>query len=197
MTAATLARLLYLMAPIILAGICNMAYVKLPLHGRLRVPMDGGRRWRDGARIFGDNKTWKGFLGMIAFASVWFSLQAALDATLPGARALSLVPFASFPPRLVPVLGALWGLGYVLAELPNSFMKRRLGVRPGANVPGLRGALFLLIDQGDSVLGCLVALRLFYPCGWRTGLLLLLIGTGVHLAVNAVLYLVGLRKQAA
>ncbi len=197
MTVPSLAELLYLMAPIILAGICNMAYVKLPIHGRLSGPMDGGRCWRDGARLFGDNKTWKGFLGMVAFASVWFSIQAGLDAAFGRAQTLSLVPFEAFPAWLVPVYGALWGLGYALAELPNSFMKRRLGVDPGANVSGLRGVMFLLIDQGDSVLGCLAALYVFYRYTWLTGLLLFLIGIGVHLAVNAGLYLIGLKKQAA
>jgi hypothetical protein len=198
MTAHRFASLFYLMSPIVLAGVCNMVYVKLPVHRALSRPMDGGRSLRDGRRIFGDNKTWKGFVGMIAFGALWFSAQAGLFAAFSWARNLSLVPFGRLRwPFLPPLAGALWGLGYVLFELPNSFMKRRLGIVPGTNLKGVKGIAFGVIDQADSVIGCLVALYAFYRYDALTGLWLLLIGLGVHYLVNVGLYLVKLKKQAA
>jgi CDP-diglyceride synthetase len=192
------ASLLYLMLPIVLAGICNMVYVKSPVHSRLKRPMDGGRNLRDGKRVFGDNKTWKGFLGMIVFSSFFFSLQAALWAAWPRIRAISLVPFQDLAwPFLPPLCGALWGLGYVLFELPNSLMKRRLGIGPGANLKGLKGFFFGFIDQVDSVIGCLAALYAFYRFDAATGLWLLGIGAAVHYLVNIGLYLARLKRQAA
>jgi len=192
------ASLFYLMLPLVLAGVCNMIYVKLPVHAVLRAPMDGGRVLRDGRRLFGDNKTWKGFLGMVIFCSFWFSLQAALFSAFPWARSLSLVPFQSLPwPFLPPLCGSLWGLGYTLFELPNSFMKRRLGIRPGMNLPGPRGLLFTFIDQTDSVVGCFAALYAFYRYDMRTGVFLLVIGVAVHYVVNVGLYFARLKKQAA
>jgi CDP-diglyceride synthetase len=198
MTAHRIASLFYLMSPIVLSGVCNMVYVKLPVHRGLRRPMDGGRSLRDGRRIFGDNKTWKGFIGMIAFSAFWFSAQAGLHAAFPRARDLSLVPFDDLPwPFLPPLAGALWGLGYVLFELPNSFMKRRLGIEPGTNLKGLRGLVFGVIDQADSVIGCLAALYAFYRYDAPTFLWLLLIGVGVHYVVNVGLFLAKLKRQAA
>ena len=198
MSGLYVASLFYLMLPVVAAGVCNMIYVKLPVHPALRAPMDGGFVLRDGQRLFGDNKTWKGFLGMIAFSSLWFSLQAALFTASPWARSLSLVPFQSLPwPFLPPLCGGLWGLGYALFELPNSFMKRRLGIKPGTNLTGPRGFIFSVIDQADSVIGCFAALYAFYRYDLRTGLLLLVIGVAVHYAVNVGLYFAKLKKQAA
>ena len=198
MSGLYVASLFYLMLPIIAAGVCNMVYVKLPVHGALRAPMDGGRFLKDGRRLFGDNKTWKGFLGMIVLSSFWFSLQAALFSAFPWARNLSLVPFGNLPwPFLPPLCGALWGLGYALLELPNSFMKRRLGIQPGANLGGPRGFLFSVVDQADSVIGCCAALYAFYRYDLRTGLFLVAIGVVVHYAVNVGLFFARLKKQAA
>jgi CDP-diglyceride synthetase len=198
MSGPYVASLFYLMLPIVLAGVSNMLYVKLPLHRALSAPMDGRRILKDGKRLFGDNKTWKGFLGMIFLSSFWFSLQAALAAAFPWAKNLSLVPFESLPwPLLPPLCGGVWGLGYALFELPNSFMKRRLGIEPGTNLTGPRGILFSVIDQADSVVGCLAALYAFFRYDLRTGLLLLVIGVAVHYTLNVGLYFTRLKKQAA
>ena len=198
MSGLYVASLFYLMLPIIAAGVCNMVYVKLPVHRVLRAPVDGGRVLKDGRRLFGDNKTWKGFLGMIVLSSFWFSLQAALFCAFSWARDLSLVPFESLPwPFLPPLCGALWGLGYALFELPNSFMKRRLGIQPGANLAGPRGLLFSVIDQADSVIGCCAALYAFYRYDLQTGLFLIAIGVVVHYTVNVGLFFARLKKQAA
>ena len=51
--------------PVILAGIMNMLFVKTRLYSQINRPMDGGKTLRDGKRLFGDNKTWAGFFGMV------------------------------------------------------------------------------------------------------------------------------------
>ena len=55
-----------LLVPII-AGIINSVFCKSNLLLSLKVPIDGGKKLKDGKRIFGDNKTIKGFLGYIVF----------------------------------------------------------------------------------------------------------------------------------
>ena len=35
------------------------------------------------------------------------------------------------------------------AELPNSFLKRRVGIPPGAQANGMRGMAFHVLDQVD------------------------------------------------
>ena len=55
--------------PVILGGVGNMVFTKTPLYQNHRAPMDGGRVWRDGKRILGDNKTWIGFASMTALTA--------------------------------------------------------------------------------------------------------------------------------
>jgi len=77
-------------------------------------PLDCGLVLRDGMRLFGDHKTWRGLTAG--------SLAAGLVAMLLGFGLLFGVAF-----------GALSLLGDAL----SSSIKRRLGMRPGASVPGL------------------------------------------------------------
>lgn len=50
-------------------------------------------------------------------------------------------------------MGAAMGGGAMLGELPNSFVKRRLGVAPGTTASGLRAGLFFVWDQVDTLMG--------------------------------------------
>lgn len=195
---STLASVFLIILPVVLAGISNMVYVNLPVHEGLGAPMDGGRRWRDGGRILGDNKTWKGFLGMIVFTALWLGLFEVLAKTLEPVAGVAPFPFRewSFPLNGW-LFGAWWGLGYVLFELPNSFVKRRLGIAPGQNASGLRGFAFGLVDQADSVVGCTLFLLAFYHPGWGTALMIVVVGTLVHYLTNVGLYVARLKKQAA
>ena len=54
----------------ILAGILNMAWCKADILKALQKPIDAGKNFTDGRRIFGDNKTWKGLLGYILLNSL-------------------------------------------------------------------------------------------------------------------------------
>ncbi len=148
-------------------------------------PIDGRRSFR-GARILGDGKTWRGTLaGILGGILVALALNRLVDVassalgvdlpTLPGAIVLAL-----------PV-GAL--LGDILA----SFVKRRTG--------RARGSAFPVVDQLDFlavalVLGLLVApdwmLSVFTP---DVFLAVLLVTPILHLATNAVAYLLGLKGE--
>lgn len=190
-----LGQIAYLILPMVLAGISNMVWMKLPLLESWRVPMDGGRRWRDGRRIFGDNKTWKGFVGMIGVTALWLQIFAVLAALSPTARELSLMPFENWLPWAW-FYGAVWGLFYVLAELPNSFAKRRLNIAAGAEGQGCLGQFFKVLDQSDSVMGCLVGMLFFYVPSWQDALAILVLATGFHYLTNILLFVLGLKKQA-
>ena len=169
----SLAQALILSLPLIVSGGLHMAVVKLDLLTALKIPIH--RRW------FGANKTWRGLLVMpvtaalgVALASVFWPEQ-----------------FAGWNPVL---LGVVLGLAYALAELPNSFVKRRLGIAPGKRPPR-HAAWFAFADQADSAIGC----ALVY--GWALGLtpgtvlMLIAIGPAIHLMVNYNLYLMRLRKE--
>lgn len=190
-----LSQLSYLILPLVLAGISNMVWMKLPLLNAWRVPMDRGRRWRDGRRIWGDNKTWKGFVGMIGVTALWLQIFAWLDVLFPWARELSLIPYAQWT-AWAWAWGAWWGFCYVLAELPNSFIKRRLAIEAGAEGQGVLGLFFKLLDQSDSVMGCLLGMQLFYRSSLVDAGVILLLATGFHFAANLLLFAGGLKQQA-
>jgi len=163
----------FLLLPAIIGGVLNMAFVKLPVLKAWQAPIDGGKTLRDGKRIFGDNKTWKGFFGMIVLTA--FSAWLCWHGTFQN----------SF------LCGALLGLAYVLFELPNSFVKRRLSIQAGKN----GGAIQTLVDQADSALGYAIFMLWILPLSLAEGLSIFAIGTLTHYIVNILLFLVKLRGQ--
>jgi CDP-diglyceride synthetase len=194
---STLPQLFFLIAVLVCAGATNMAFVKAPLLSGLSRPMDGGVRLRDGKRLFGDNKTWKGCFGMIAITAIWLAIAAGLAANFPYIQSLSLIPFADLEfPFNVWFFGAVWGLVYVLAELPNSFIKRRIDILPGKNATGLKGFFFLVLDQVDSVIACVLVLFLFSSISRLDAVTLVVLGSFAHYLTNLGLYALRLKKQA-
>lgn len=106
-------------------------------------PIDGVRNFHDGRRIFGDGKTWRGFLcGVAAGILVGLvqirGLEAAGLTWLP-AHTLSSVILLSF--------------GALLGDLIKSFFKRRLGMKSGDK--------WLVADQYDLVLGAFLMVAVF------------------------------------
>ena len=192
-----LALLIFAITPVMLGGIVNMVWVKAPYGKVLNKPIDGGRCLDDGQRVLGNNKTWKGFLGMIVitgFFNVLYHFIVMNSHYLHGINVLILndhwFPLSSF------AIGALLGFAYVLAELPNSFVKRRIHIEPGKNSKGLKGIIFTLLDQSDSVIGCAVVYFLITDLSWIDVFIMILIGSFLHYLVNILLYCLGLKAQA-
>jgi hypothetical protein len=188
--------LLITMLPVILAAILNMIWVNVPALKETLGPMDNGRLLADGKRLLGDNKTWKGFWGMVVFTALTTTAFHSIVIIYPAANNWSLLPFDLYQFPWEPLLyGAIWGLAYVLAELPNSYIKRRLNIGAGENANGLKGAFFLIVDQADSVLGCVIVMPLFCDLTLGQAIGMLVLGTIVHLLVNMMLFVVNLKKQ--
>ena len=183
------------LAPVIFAGILNMVWVKTKTFSLLAVHMDGGRFLADGRRIFGDNKTWKGFVGMIVLTAMAGLLWGMILKGRPLEEMNLYYHARPNTPLWSTLSGALSGFGYILFELPNSWLKRRLDIRPGKNPEGSWKVFFVILDQADSVLGCLVILRVFYPFSWGFFLAALIAGAGTHLLLNMLLYALKLRKN--
>lgn len=183
------------LAPVIFAGILNMVWVRLQPGDFLKTPMDRGRILSDGRRLFGENKTWKGFLGMIFLGALSGILWGLF---LRGRAIEELNLFYRVLPNTIlwnALSGALGGAAYALAELPNSFLKRRLDIGPGKNPHGLRRIFFIFLDQADSVIGCLILLRFFYAYDLIFFISAVLLGAATHLALNMLLYFLKLRKN--
>jgi hypothetical protein len=147
----TILQLAWLLLPLVLAGLVHLVVLKRGLLAGLgRLPIDGGMQIR-GRPLFGANKTWRGALVTIAATSVAAALLAALNACC-----LHMEPLVPFSQQHPWAWGALLGAGFILGELPNSFVKRQLGIAPGEAAPGALMPVFWVIDQLDSLAGVLL-----------------------------------------
>jgi hypothetical protein len=166
-------QVLVLTIPVIIAGSLHMVVVALDILPGLKIPIQ--RKW------FGVNKTWRGVVVMVFAAIAGVIMTSALwPHAFGGWSSLSL--------------GTLLGLGYVLPELPNSFIKRRMHIEPGKR-PEHKAALFILGDQLDSTIGCAVVYWVTLGLSFSSVLLLIVIGPAIHFAVNYGLYTLRLRKE--
>jgi CDP-diglyceride synthetase len=190
-----IAQMYVTLGPVILAGIFNMIFCKLKILKSMQVPMDGGRVLSDGNRIFGDNKTWKGFLGYLIFGTVFTVIWGfAIRNT-----ALNSLDFFYINNENTltfnMIVGVLLGLAYALFELPNSFVKRRLGITPGKPATGIKKAIFVFVDQADSIFGCALVVWLFYDLGILKYIGFVVVGAVTHIIFNMLLYFAHLRKN--
>lgn len=192
-----LAEMYITLLPVILAGIMNMVWCKIKLCNCLKKPIDLGRNFKDGRRIFGDNKTFKGFVGMVIFGVIFTVLWGLVCSD--GSYAASHNYFyRNFDNTLLynVLVGALSGLAYALFELPNSFLKRRLGITPGKNdISGAKRVFFVFLDQADSIFGCVLVVCIFCPMPIWFYFVYVLVGAVTHIILNMLLYFCHLRKN--
>ena len=181
------------MAAFVFAGAVQVIWLYSKIARRFGKPIDGGRLFR-GQRLFGDNKTWRGFVVMVPATGVAFLLLGLFQRGQPPEHQDWLWPIPLWQYMLV---GCWAGFGFMLAELPNSFLKRRMGAVPG-QIPHQRWARItcFVLDQIDSVVGALLALSLFLPVPFITWIILLVSGTVVHWLFNVILFLVGAKTRA-
>lgn len=184
---------LFLLLAMSSAGVLHVWWLKSPLSKPFALPLDGGATWR-GRRVFGPNKMLRGLMAMPPGCALSFGLLGAAREQLPRWFAEGLW---AMPPAAYAGLGFACGLAFMLAELPNSFAKRQLGIEPGlpAASGGLR-ALFFVVDRCDSVLGVLVVCSLLVPVPAATWGWLLLLGPSVHAFFSIVLHRVGVKARA-
>jgi hypothetical protein len=188
---APLAIALWIIAPILLAGLTHVAIIRLGLFRSLAaVPLDGGLTVQ-GRRLFGENKTLRGALAMVGATALWVFLQSWV--------ALHVGWAAGLPPAFESAHPVCWGVlagaGYVVGELPNSFIKRRLGIAAGAAATGGAQRFFWVIDQIDSLAGVL----LFLLPVWRPSLAvvaaLLILTLLIHPVVALIMFCLGLKSR--
>ena len=183
-----------LISPII-SGIVNSIFCKTKYLKCLNKPIDFGKNFTDKKKIFGDHKTWKGLFGYIIL-NIIFSVIFGYIWNITNLEKYNFFYINHENTLLFNILiGFLLGLGYSLFELPNSFIKRRLDIKPGKTIKGFKKIFFIIFDQADSVFGVALVVWLFYPIGIWIYLFYILLGTVTHLLVNMLLYFLHLRKN--
>jgi hypothetical protein len=168
--------------------------IKLRLLSALaRIPLDGGLFVR-GRRLFGDNKTLRG--------AVVMPLATALSSWATTTTLLTLSPTTTqlhlaLPLQAPALWGAIVGVGYIVGELPNSFLKRQLDIGPGEAAPaGPWRVVMWLVDQLDFLLGIAVVTALCgQPIPWTLLVMLGAIASVVHPAVAGLMVLLGLKRR--
>jgi hypothetical protein len=136
-------------------------------------------------RLFGANKTWRGVLMMNA-------------GTVAGAEILYRVPaYRRRLPQAVAAshtrAGMLLGIAIWAGELPNSFIKRRLGIPPGGQRRSPLGIAISLFDQADWVPAASLLLRPVWRMRGREIVEVAAMVTVIHIPINVVGYLIGAR----
>lgn len=175
---------LLVLIPVVLAGFAQILVIRLDPLPATAIPLDLGRCWR-GARVFGAHKTIRGVVVMTTACAV------AAAVVMP--RLLS--------PEDEPATGWFWfgalvGLGYVVAELPNSFVKRRLGIDAGESSARHRGWQYV-VDEGDSVVGVVLVVALLTPVSWTWLVVAGAAGFLLHVVVDRLLHSTGVKPPVA
>ncbi len=171
---------LVLAVPLIFSGSLHMLVVSQSWLQFLVKPIH--KSW------FGANKTWRGVVIMTVL-------------TIPGVvlaqwlaqhnKSHMLVSLADINPIN---LGLALGMAYCLAELPNSWLKRKLGIPPGARAEK-NAFYYSFMDQADSAIGCSLVYIVWLQPNIIVILWMVFLGPIIHVAANLSLYSLGWRKQ--
>ncbi len=179
-------------------------------------PIDGGRTFRDGRRIFGDHKTWNGLKGplyigipisfflFLLFTIIWAPIKEVIvDAAAQGQYLLyddvkifeyyfkgGQIP-VNFLVLIIRILLASYGA--VLGDLIGSCLKRRFDIKSGAP--------FWIVDQLDFALMALlfvsvpgfISPSLFLIPDIHIIIFLLIITPAVSIIANTIAYVIGLK----
>ena len=178
---------LFLVLSLSTAGVFQVAWLRTGLSQKFGQPVDLGLTVR-GRRLFGQNKTLRGFMAMVPGAgfSFWaWSRVLNFDGLWP----LSALEFVVF--------GCIAGFGFMAGELPNSALKRQLDIGPGeAPKQAWLRRFCLLLDRTDSLFGSLLAMNLYVRVPWTVWLGCLIVGPGIHAVFSFALYRLGVKKRA-
>lgn len=173
--------------PVLGAPALHAPVLALDLAPGLKWPLDGGVEL-GGKPLLGASKTVRGALVMTV---------GALAATVMLARVPAY--WSRLPEdvqRAGPLrLGAVLSAGVVLGELPNSFIKRRLGVAAGDRLRSRWGLALNVWDQADFVPVTWLLLAPTWRMPAREALVSFAGVAAVHVPLNLIGYAIGARKS--
>ncbi|MEZ4967056.1 MAG: hypothetical protein R2791_17570 [Saprospiraceae bacterium] len=162
----------FILIPLILSNVMHMWWVKKDLWPGLAIPV-----W---PRLFGENKTWRGFVVLPLLNGLFSALFALLVPVVP--------PTMGFP------TGFILGLAYMASELPNSLIKRQAGIPPGRSAVS-NAWIFTLMDKTDSSLGVSLASHFIFHLSPGQTVLLFLVAVFCHVFFSWLLVLVRLKRH--
>lgn len=180
-------------------------------------PIDGGKNWRDGKRILGDNKTWSGLIKGPLYIGIPISIGIFIVITIFWPL-IATIPLAGlnndsykiyddisyyeyyfiggpFPMGLVSLIVRiiLCSYGAAIGDLIGSFLKRRFDFKSGSP--------FWIVDQEDflvfaiifTLIPALILPMLFWGLDINIIIFLLILTPSVSLIANSVAYILGVK----
>jgi hypothetical protein len=160
--------------PLILANILHMAVVKQNIIAVFAKPI--AIKW------FGYNKTWRGFIVLPLLTALFTT---AFNGIFLNGYLQTILAF---------LLGFGLGFSYMLWELPNSFIKRRLGIANGERSKKMP-YLQVFIDKADSLIGVLLFYYLAMPVSIKAILILFTASISIHLLLSYLLVVFRFKKS--
>lgn len=180
-----------------------------------KAPIDGGRMGKDGKRILGPGKTWRGLVGgtilggvtagLVAVGAFHWDLMAgwdygayAYDPASPIGERGDNAKLQESHPALIVLFGAFVGLMALVGDAVKSYFKRRIGKD--------RGRPWFPFDQLDFVVFGLLAMAIASPLladGWVKAALLddwvvlatlVILTPLLHFLVNVLGYVLKLKE---
>lgn len=183
----SLARAITLLFPILISGIFFIACMKLRWLEILNKPIDFGLKLGS-ERIFGPNKNWRGaviyVLGGTAVVFILHVLSQSQNWVAPVYQAEPLQ------------LGLATCSAYVVGELVNSFVKRRLGIASGGITKSAKARIVqAFFDNADGALAYGLVLYLLFRPDPSYSWLALLLAFFTHAGSDALMRKLSLKKK--
>ncbi len=160
--------------PGIVGNVMHMVIVKKNMFPNLAIPVS--------IRLFGENKTIRGFI----FLPLAMGFVCIAESFIVGPFCIDHIKDL--------YVGMGLGFVYMLSELPNSFIKRRLGIPTGASSENYK-ILQLIADKTDSLIGATVFYFFMMEIQFRETVLLFTISLILHFSISWLLVLMNLKKS--
>jgi hypothetical protein len=160
--------------PLIIGNVLHMVIVKKDLFSLLAIPIS--------PKLFGNNKTVRGFVVLPLLTGFVAWVNGLVFGPLTYGH-----PYDFF-------VGAGLGMAYMIAELPNSYMKRRMGIQTGETVYKYK-TIQVIIDKTDSLFGVLLFYYFAIPVSFRSIVLIFLTAIVIHFSLSYLLVVLKVKKS--
>jgi hypothetical protein len=153
--------------------------------------------------LFGPNKTLRGFLfvpfvnGILYLVVNWPGgwLLSGLSSEYYLQQEINIGDINFLNLLLMQVsIGAVYGLFYMLFELPNSWIKRRMGIASGESSTRFRW-FFTLLDKTDSAIGVSLFFGFLNDFNIEMMLQFFLCASSLHFGISGLLVLSKIKKS--
>ena len=181
--------------PLIVSNVLHMVLVKKNGLSSLCIPLN--------STLFGPNKTLRGFLfvpfvnGILYLVVNWPGgwLLSGLSSEYYLQQEINIGDINFLNLLLMQVsIGAVYGLFYMLFELPNSWIKRRMGIASGESSTRFRW-FFTLLDKTDSAIGVSLFFGFLNDFNIEMLLQFFICASSLHFGISGLLVLSKIKKS--